>query len=198
MRHFVSYIGVATLIVLLTIQVLADVVDFKNPAAKTAHAEYHSALTQAERAKTNQVELARRKYLASLKTAQLDATKKGDLDDAIRIRDEIAAVEAVIAGASPDTLKPASKTPPTNETKWSYGDNRTVSFNSNGTGELRAQALGKVVPFQWARLPDDSVLLLADGYVDLLVFDADGKAFTKYSCGRKNNSVTLKGEPVSK
>jgi hypothetical protein len=76
-------------------------VPFKSIAARAAAAKYQRAVEQVERDQQRQLEQARVEYAQALTDAQADATRRGSLDEAVRIRD---AIDALKAGAA--TTKP--------------------------------------------------------------------------------------------
>jgi len=71
---------------------------FKSVAARAAAAKYQRTVEQLEHDQQRQLERVRIEYVEALADAQAGATRRGNLDEAVRIRD---AIDAVKAGAIP-------------------------------------------------------------------------------------------------
>jgi hypothetical protein len=66
--------------------------DFKTAAARIAKKEYEAKVASIEADAEKGLAAARREYLARLKGAEREATRAGDLDEALRVRAETAEV----------------------------------------------------------------------------------------------------------
>lgn len=77
--------------------------DFKTPAARIARKEYEAKVASVQAEAEKGLLAARREYLARLKIAEREATRAGDLDEAVRIRAE--ATEARKQEGSPVLLQ---------------------------------------------------------------------------------------------
>lgn len=129
-------------------------------SAKSAFVRYRNAIDEENRGfehKISQlreeyaatVEHARKAYLASLRTAMSEETKKGELDSAVAIRGEITKVEAALSLAWPAILPVRDAT----AAPQAPSDNGSVSGgkNANGPADIAApEALGMLTPQQRA------------------------------------------------
>jgi hypothetical protein len=110
---------------------------------------------------------AREKYLSALREEMKQTTKRQDLDEAIRIRDEIQDVEAgdrAPANVRPIGLEERQKlTAQLIGSTWDNDGHGGVRFNANGT---TSRADG--VPGRWANV---------DNWVDVLTFDERAVSF---------------------
>ncbi|HEY8747457.1 MAG TPA: hypothetical protein VIM11_05770 [Tepidisphaeraceae bacterium] len=140
--------------------------------ASDAKTDFERKLDKIEEDAQSKRETARKEYLASLKKAQDDATKRADLDEALRIRDEIGLVRDEARFALKQRQPLAIRLI---GTSWSWmGTSNHLRFNADGTLE---QAIGKLAG-RWAVLDDHTAIILwKNDWVDLWRFDATLKTF---------------------
>lgn len=154
---------------ILTVTLLSGITDqITHPAAKTALNQHKSALAIAQREYEAKVKAADRQLITKLDKALKDATQKGHLDEALRIR---AAKQAVGSNKGIDH--------PLSGTTWSWGPIDKMTFNADGTaGKLKWK------PIDGRRV----VVMYSNGAVDMLVFDKRFKTM-KYIVGPRPDAI---------
>lgn len=95
---------IATIILLAVCALLAAGAvgeGFTTIKARAATATFERAVTKADAEHAQTIDAAQRAYAANLAEAKADATRAGNLDEAVRIRDAIDALKAGTASAKP-------------------------------------------------------------------------------------------------
>jgi hypothetical protein len=146
-------------------------------AARASRADYENKLREIETDAKSKAITAREKYLSALREEMKQTTKRQDLDEAIRIRDEIQDVEAgdrAPANVRPIGLEERQKlTAQLIGSTWDNDGHGGVRFNANGT---TSRADG--VPGRWAILDGQTLVArYVDNWVDVLTFDERAVSF---------------------
>jgi hypothetical protein len=164
-----------------------DAAEFKTRQARDAMATYAGAAERLGREYQEKLSVARKTCLAGLTTAKEVATRAGNLDEAIRIRDTIAklqaeapAAPAADGGRGPLVTARENLTRQLAGTVWEPGVGKGFRLNADGTvtGGDRAG------PASWAAL-DGSVVAVRwpDGWVHTYAFDEKLKTCTPTEFG---------------
>ena len=160
--------------------------DFKSPAARSAAEVYSGALTRASKDYKDKSDIARKAaFIAQLNTAQQAATKAGNLDEAVKIRDVIAKLNAEIQetaathGSGP-ALERQKLTAALVNTVWQSGEAK-IRFNEDGTGVYVG---ADKPPWEWVAMDGRNVYLrFAVGWSVRLEFDESAKSFVYQELG---------------
>ena len=118
---------------------------------------------------------ASEEYISTLRAAQREATKNADLDEAVRIRDEITAVENNDWSTKNRTLIRERQTlfAKLAGTTWDNEGHGGVTFNSDGTTARADRIKG-----HWAAIDDHTIVAVySDNWADVLTFDDKLSAF---------------------
>jgi hypothetical protein len=156
---------------------------FKNLEARRAATDYAAA-----------VKKAREDYAARLRRAQEAATRAGDLDEALKIREEIAALKGdgkTVAAAGPPGGGKAKPGPQAARDKlaarlvvgsWTYGEGsaggaRPIKFNEDGTAQLEGRQ-----GVHWIAVNEREALLRypEGGAYDKLIFNESCTSYDAY------------------
>jgi hypothetical protein len=152
---------------------------FASPGARNAAESYGSALLRLQREFEEKAAVVRKAYVTQLTAAKDAATRSGNLDEAVRIRD---AIEKLAAQAqkgsvdqhgalSADRLKLARQL---GGTVWQTGA-QSFKFNDDGTGI----ASGRNETFQWVPINGRQVYMeFSAGWTNRLDFDEQVGTFT--------------------
>lgn len=147
--------------------------DFTSSSAKDAKSQFTSKLTQAEREFQAKISASRKEYLAALEKAKSEATRRSDLDEAIRIRDEIAEQkkdeEAAVALAHmPSSSGRELLGARVAGTTWAFpASGIKMTMNANGSVSRSDNIAGR-----WAPFDEKSFLLLnSNNIIDRFVVE---------------------------
>ncbi|QNN24489.1 hypothetical protein HED60_20175 [Planctomycetales bacterium ZRK34] len=169
--------------------------DFQTVKAKAATVRFDQAIKQADALHQRTIAEARRQYMADLNEAMVEATKAGNLEEAIRLRDAMREIQESKV-ARPDNEIPSGRE---TLTKSLIG---STWLTNNGTDKVQYQADGTGTEngksaFKWAALDDQRVVWywINSSYVTLLVFDQNATRCTFYGLDqtdkRKNRPTKI-------
>jgi hypothetical protein len=110
--------------------------EFKTFAARQAKSDYDTRLREIARDSQSKLAAVQKDYIAKLEKAKLQATQKGDLEDAVQMKEVIAKLKADIAEPAPVSRLHAEQTRLAgfiSGTLWTT-NGVTYKFNADGTG----------------------------------------------------------------
>ncbi|HWE95378.1 MAG TPA: hypothetical protein VG269_15530 [Tepidisphaeraceae bacterium] len=129
----------------------------------------------------------RKAYITSLSLAKEKATKAGDLDEAIRIRDLVASIPATppvddaaahgsnVLAARADLRRRLAGT------IWQQNHRAPIRFNADGS----VSTADSKDPWQWEAIDARHVVVrMSNGWMNCFEFDADLKKFSDTEYGR--------------
>ena len=163
----------------------AGIGDFKTLPAKSAAETYGGTLQRLTRDFKEKSDVARKTCVAQLTVAQQAATKAGNLDEAVRIRDAITTLNAQADTGAPThgpnglIVERQKLAQALAGTIWQSGDTK-LKFNEDGTGNF---AQGDK-PWQWVAINGREVYVrYGSGWTNRLEFDDSMKTFTFLELG---------------
>ena len=205
--YAMRYALLATCVMVVGIAVAGDEpgpVEFKSPAARLATETYNGEIQKLTRDYQQKADVARKACIAQLTSAQQSATKAGNLDEAVRIRDAITRLNS-------DAPEPAGHTSPKGVTAagllgdrqklsqalagsvWESGDTK-FRFNDDGTG---IYLTGGKPPWTWIAMSGkEAYVRYGSGWTNRLEFDEAAKSFTFIECGIGKTIAAQSGKRV--
>lgn len=165
----------------------ANTSQYKSRTALGAEAQFRAALSEAEAEFARKQRDAQQKLKAGLTKAMDEATKAGDLDDALKIRERIREIEAGELDAkktgvdrNDDRARLYRRIV---NSDWSgKGVWSAFRFNANGTVVRQGNL---VKDHYWAAVDSRRLVTIwPDGAVDMFELDDAGKSFSAYAVGR--------------
>jgi hypothetical protein len=160
--------------------------DFKTLPARSAAETYTGTLTRLTRDYKEKGDVARKTCIAQLGVAQQAATKAGNLDEALRIRDAITKLNAETAentksnGPTGLILERQRLTAALAGTLWQSGDAK-LKFADDGTGTY---ANADKPAWEWVAMNGKEIYIrFGSGFTDRLEFDDAVKTFTFLEIG---------------
>ena len=162
------------LTVLITVALFADdkpTSDFKSPQLRAARVQLNSRILDIQREANGKIAAASKQYIAELQKAKDEATRRGDLDEALRIRDELAAVQKGLVSEPPPQTPWKAREGLAQDlagTSWKLGGNPDLTLM--GDGRTSPQSAG--IQGRWAPVGDRAIVVtFEDGWTDLWLFD---------------------------
>ncbi|HET6250297.1 MAG TPA: hypothetical protein VFE47_21590 [Tepidisphaeraceae bacterium] len=160
--------------------------DFKSLSARSAADTYAGAVQRLTREFKEKNDAARKTCIQQLGVAQQAATKAGNLDEAIKIRDAITRLNTEIAdnaqaghGATGLIAERQKLSQALAGTVWQSGDTK-LKFNEDGTGNLSASDK----TWEWVAINGrEAYVRYASGWTNRLEFDDSVKTFSFLELG---------------
>jgi hypothetical protein len=145
--------------------------DFKSPQLRAAKTQYLSRLIEIQQEANNKSALARKQYATELQKARDEATRRADLDEAVRIRDELAAMQKELP-AQPAPLTPwkarEALVAELAGSSWKLGGNPDLTLMADGTTAPPREGMQG----RWAPIGNRAIIItFEDGWTDLWLFD---------------------------
>ncbi|MBC8351545.1 MAG: hypothetical protein H8E66_06130 [Planctomycetes bacterium] len=156
---------------------IATELDQHETNVRSLDRRFQEAIIRLEASYTAERELMHKKLSKTLKNEKKALTEKGELDQAIQIRDQVARIEAteivppypkVTKTNGPGSTKPSNRGGILGTWRWNNGvDIRNLDdgkTNGNGTWQL-VDPRENIYQFRWKRIPADRVKLSPNGRV---------------------------------
>jgi hypothetical protein len=168
--HIVTLLaGLAITVVLLGDDKAAP--DFKSAQVRAARAQFNTRVAEIQQESNTKITAARKQYIAELQKAKEDATRRADLDEAVRIRDELAAMQKELpAQTAPLTPWKAREALAADlaGTSWKLGGNPDLTLMADGTTSPHPEGMQG----RWAPIGNRAIVItLENGWTDLWLFD---------------------------
>jgi hypothetical protein len=173
--------------------------DFKSPTARSAAEVYSGTVARATREFKDKSDSARKTFIGQLTTAQQAATKAGNLDEAVKIRDVITKLnaetqEAATSHGSGPAAERQRLTASLVNSVWQTGDTK-IRFNDDGTGIYVGS---DKPPWEWVAMDGRSIYIrYSNGWTNRLEFDEAGKVFAFQEFGSPKKMDAQGGKRIA-